>query len=43
MRTAWDLHNVWPEAKFDIIPDSGHSMLEPGIRSKLIEIMEGLA
>lgn len=43
MRTAWDLHNVWPEAKFDIIPDSGHSMLESGIRSKLIEIMEGLA
>jgi proline iminopeptidase len=43
MRTAWDLHNVWPEAKFDIIPDSGHSMLEPGIRSKLMEIMEGLA
>ena len=27
----------WPEADFHIIPDSGHSMLENGIREKLIE------
>ncbi len=37
MKTAWDLHLKWPEADFHVIPDSGHSMLEEGIRSKLIE------
>ena len=37
MVTAWDLHKQWPEADFHIISDSGHSMLENGIRDKLIE------
>ncbi|NOZ08612.1 MAG: prolyl aminopeptidase [FCB group bacterium] len=40
MRSAWDLHRAWPEAEFHIIPDSGHSMTEPGIRSKLIELTD---
>ncbi|NQU68131.1 MAG: prolyl aminopeptidase [Candidatus Marinimicrobia bacterium] len=38
--TAWALHRQWPEAELHIIPDSGHSMTEPGIRSKLIEITD---
>ena len=37
MITAWELHQKWPEADFHIIQDSGHSMLEVGIRDKLIE------
>ena len=37
MITAWDLYKKWPEVAFHIIPDSGHSMLENGIRDKLIE------
>jgi proline iminopeptidase len=37
MSSAWALHRAWPEAKLVIVPDSGHSMLEPGIRSVLIE------
>ena len=40
MISAWDLHSVWPEADFHIIQDAGHSMTEPGIRSKLIEYTE---
>ncbi|HEX6810027.1 MAG TPA: prolyl aminopeptidase [Planctomycetota bacterium] len=36
-RSAWDLHRAWPEAKLVIVPDAGHSMTEPGIRSALIE------
>lgn len=36
-RSAWDLHKAWPEAKFTIIPDSGHAAAEPGTRSALIE------
>lgn len=37
MNTAWELHRAWPEADFHVIPDAGHSMTEPGIRSKLID------
>ena len=37
MVTAWELHKKWPEADFHVIPNSGHSMLEEGIRNKLIE------
>lgn len=39
-RSAWDLHKAWPEAKFTIIPDSGHAAAEPGTRSALIEATE---
>lgn len=40
MTSAWDLHQAWPEAELHIIPDAGHSMTEPGIRSKLVEYTE---
>ncbi len=40
MISAWELHHAWPEAAFHVIPDAGHSMTEPGIRSKLIEITD---
>jgi proline iminopeptidase len=40
MRSAWDLHRAWPEAKLVVVPDAGHSMSEPGIRSALIEETE---
>ena len=36
MRSAWDLHRAWPEAKLVVVPDAGHSMHEPGIRRALI-------
>lgn len=39
-RSAWDLHKAWPEAKFTIIPDSGHAAAEAGTRSALIEATE---
>jgi proline iminopeptidase len=35
--SAWDLHRAWPEAEFHMIPDAGHSALEPGITSALVE------
>jgi len=40
MISAWELHRVWPEAEFIIVPDAGHSMSEPGIRSALISATE---
>jgi proline iminopeptidase len=37
MRSAWALHRAWPEADLRIVPDAGHSALEPGITHELIE------
>ena len=34
--TAAELHDAWPEAQFVVVPDAGHSSLEPGICSALI-------
>ena len=42
MKSAWDLHREFPEAKFEIIQDAGHSMLELGIQKKLIEITDSI-
>ena len=36
MDSAWALHRAWPEAKLIVVPDAGHSITEPGIRSALI-------
>lgn len=35
--SAWSLHREWPQASFVIVPDAGHSALEPGIASALVE------
>jgi proline iminopeptidase len=35
---AWDLHQAWPEARFEIVPGAGHTVTEPGITSALIKI-----
>lgn len=43
MRSAWDLHRAWPEAELIIIPDAGHSAMEPGIRSALIAATDRFA
>jgi proline iminopeptidase len=43
VKNAWELHQVWPEAEFTVIPDAGHSMSEPGIRSALIEATDKFA
>ena len=40
MVSAWDLHKALPNSGFHIIQDSGHSMTETGIRSKLIELTD---
>ena len=40
MVSAWELHRAFPEADLHIIQDSGHSMTEDGIRSKLIELSD---
>jgi proline iminopeptidase len=43
MRTAWDLHRAWPEADFRVVPDAGHSALEPGITHELVSATDRFA
>jgi len=38
--TADALFHAWPEARFVIVPDAGHSALEPGIRAALVNATE---
>ena len=40
METADQLAHAWPEADQVIVPDAGHSALEPGIRAALIAATE---
>ena len=37
IETADELHRAWPEAEYIVVSDAGHSAMEPGIRSALIE------
>jgi proline iminopeptidase len=37
---AHKLHSVWPEADYVVVPDSGHSSLDPPLLSRLIEATE---
>jgi proline iminopeptidase len=39
-KSAWDLHRAWPEARFEIVQDSGHSAMEPGNRAALVDATE---
>jgi proline iminopeptidase len=42
-KTAWELHQAWPEADFRMVPDSGHSAFEPGIVHELVEATDRFA
>jgi proline iminopeptidase len=43
MRSAWDLHRAWPEARLEVIPDSGHSAFETGIVDALVRATDEFA
>ena len=36
LEQAWLLHQAWPQANLEIIPDAGHSATEPGIVDALL-------
>lgn len=40
IRSADDLVQAWPEARYQIIPNAGHSAMEPGTRTALVQAME---
>jgi proline iminopeptidase len=39
---ADELARAWPEAEYIVVPDAGHSAMEPGIRNRLVATMERL-
>ncbi|MDH5446735.1 MAG: prolyl aminopeptidase [Gammaproteobacteria bacterium] len=43
IESAWDLHQVWPEAEFTIVPDAGHAASEPGIIHALVRAVRKLS
>ena len=36
VKTAWELHQAWPQARYQIVNNAGHSFREPGILDALI-------
>jgi proline iminopeptidase len=40
--SADELHRAWPEAHYVVVPDAGHSAMEPGIRAELVAATERL-
>jgi len=34
--SADELARAWPEVEYVIVPDAGHSAMEPGIRGQLV-------
>ena len=43
LSTAWALSKAWPKAELHIIPDAGHSSMEPGIIDRLIQATDNFA
>jgi proline iminopeptidase len=41
--TAWDLHQAWPQADLQMVPDAGHASTEPGNLRRLIMATDGFA
>lgn len=37
MVSAWELHKALPQSELRIVPDAGHSSMEPGIISELVQ------
>lgn len=41
--SAWELHRALPDAEFIMVPDAGHAMTEPGIRTALLDATDRFA
>ena len=39
-RTAFELAATWRSARLTVVPDAGHSALEPGVRRALVAAVE---
>jgi proline iminopeptidase len=43
METAWALHRAWPEADLRVVPNAGHSAMEPGVTHELVSATDRFA
>ncbi|MCG7918601.1 MAG: prolyl aminopeptidase [Candidatus Thiodiazotropha taylori] len=43
MKSAWELHQAWPDSELKVVADAGHSATETGIRSALVEATQHYA
>jgi proline iminopeptidase len=43
LSSAWALNKVWPGSRLRIVPDAGHSSLEPGIVDELVRAADAFA
>ncbi len=41
--SAWELHQAWPEARLEVIPDAGHAANEVGITDALVRATDTFA
>ena len=42
-KTAWELHQAWPDAEFHLVDDAGHAFNEPGILNQLLAATDRFA
>jgi proline iminopeptidase len=43
LQNAWDLHKLWPQAKLEITPNSGHSAFEAENAEALVRATDAYA
>jgi proline iminopeptidase len=43
LQSAWELHQAWPRADFQVIGDAGHAAFEPGIAKALVAATDRFA
>lgn len=43
LRSAWELHQAWPSARLEVIPDAGHAAFESGIARALVAATDQFA
>ncbi len=43
IENAWELHKAWPGAELVVVPDAGHSALEPGTVDALVNTTDRFA
>jgi proline iminopeptidase len=43
LQSAWDLHQAWPQAQFNVVADAGHSASEAGTTAALVAATDDFA
>ncbi|MEM8607760.1 MAG: prolyl aminopeptidase [Myxococcota bacterium] len=41
--SAYQLHRAWPGSELHVVPDAGHSALEPGITARLVDATDAFS